>query len=277
MYSMTARSRPRGSAVPAALKPAGCHDVPEQVDGQDVGQGLGGKRSPGAAACQLGAHRRHCRPKVGELQAVQWRDRQPRRIEVERLGGHPPDQPRLQVDAEQVPAAAPAPPGRAAGRHQHDRAGGGRPVPPHPLVPQVQLLRRPNEQTEPVVGQGGLVEFKGALRSAAHRLQADPPQPVAPGGRLERDGLEPVQGPDRAAVYRFLLWHQLCLPDDSGLLRPCVAGTPHQLRHAGRCCEMQPRSQCKSRVARDRWSSQGLRMPGQAVDPHLVSRATSDA
>jgi hypothetical protein len=55
---------------------------------------------------------------------------------------------------------------------------------------QVQLLRRPNEQSEPVVGQGGLIEFKGGLRSAAHRLQADPPQPIAPRGRLERDDLD---------------------------------------------------------------------------------------
>ena len=31
-----------------------------------------------------------------------------------------------------------------------------------------------------MVGQGGRVEFKGGLRSAARRLQADPPQPVAP-------------------------------------------------------------------------------------------------
>src|SRR5262249_14085525 len=102
------------------------------------------------------------------------------------------------------------------GRHQHDRADRGRPGPPDPLVPQAQLLRRPNEQSEPVVGQGGLVEFKGGLRSAAHRLQADPPQPVAPRGRLEWDGLEPVQGPERVAVYRFLLWHQLRLRDVSG-------------------------------------------------------------
>jgi hypothetical protein len=38
--------------------------VADQVDGQEVGQRLGGKRSPGAAARQFGAHRRHCRPKV---------------------------------------------------------------------------------------------------------------------------------------------------------------------------------------------------------------------
>ena len=35
-------------------------------------------------------------------------------------------------------------------------------------------------------------------------------------GRLKRDELEPVQGPDRIAGLRLFLWHQLRLSDESG-------------------------------------------------------------
>ena len=69
--------------------------------------------------------------------------------------------------------------GRAAGRHQRDRSGGGRHVPLHPFVPQIQLVRRAGEEEKPVVGQARAVEFKGGRRPAASRLQADPPEPVA--------------------------------------------------------------------------------------------------
>ena len=135
MYSTTARSLPRGSAPSRPCAgPARCQDVSDQVDGQDVGQRLGGERPPGAAGGQLGIHRPHRGPEVRQVQAVERRDRQPRRVEVERLGGDPRDQPRLQVDVQRVLAAAPAPQGRAAGRHQRDRSGGGRHVPLHPLV-----------------------------------------------------------------------------------------------------------------------------------------------
>ena len=125
---------PRQRAVPPARGPAGCQDVSDQVDGQDVGQRLGGEPPPGAAGRQLGVHRPHRGPEVREVQAVERRDRQPRRVEVERLGGDPRDQPRLQEDVERVEAPAPAPPGRAAGRHQRDRSGGGRYVPLHPFI-----------------------------------------------------------------------------------------------------------------------------------------------
>ena len=49
-----------------------------------------------------------------------------RGVELERLRGDPCDQPRLQEDVEGVRVTAPAPPGRAAGRHHQDRAGRGR-------------------------------------------------------------------------------------------------------------------------------------------------------
>ena len=162
MYSTTARSLPRGSA-PSARAPGrrGARTCADQVDGQDVGQGLGGEPPPGAAGRQLGIHRQHRGPELREVQAVERRDRQPRRVEVERLGGDPRDQPRLQEDVERVRAPAPAPPGRAAGRHHQDRSGGGRDVPLHPFILQVQLLRRPDEEDEPVVGQGGLERSVG--------------------------------------------------------------------------------------------------------------------
>ena len=98
MYSTTARSLPRGSAPSRPRRPAGRQDVPDQVDGQEVGQGLGGEPPPGAAGRQLGVHRPHRGPEVREVQAVERRDRQPRRVEVERLGGDPRDQPRLQEE-----------------------------------------------------------------------------------------------------------------------------------------------------------------------------------
>ena len=138
---------PRGSAPSRPrVRPAGRQDVAEQVDGQDVGQGLGGQPPAGAAGRQLGVHRPHRGPQGRQVQAVERRDRQPRRVEVERLGGDPRDQPRLQEDVEPVLAPAPARPDRAAGRHQRDRSGGGRYVPLHPFIPQVQLLRRPGKR-----------------------------------------------------------------------------------------------------------------------------------
>src|SRR5262249_47273240 len=42
---------------------AGRQDVPEQLDGQDVGKRLGGERAPGAGG-QLGAHRQHGDPEL---------------------------------------------------------------------------------------------------------------------------------------------------------------------------------------------------------------------
>ena len=45
---------PRQRTVPPALRPSGCEDVPDQVDGQDVGQRLGGEPPAGAVGGQLG-------------------------------------------------------------------------------------------------------------------------------------------------------------------------------------------------------------------------------
>jgi hypothetical protein len=84
-------------------------------------------------------------------------------------------------------------------------------VPLHPLISQVQFLRRPRKKDEPVVGKGGRVEFRGRDRTVASRLQARPPQPVARRVRLEREKLEPVQGADRVAGLRLHLLHHLRL------------------------------------------------------------------
>jgi hypothetical protein len=98
MYATTARSRPRGSAPSRPRRPAGCRELADQVDGQKVGQGPGGEPPPGAAGRELGVHRPNRRPEVGQAQGVERRDRQPRRVEVERLGGDPRDQAWLQED-----------------------------------------------------------------------------------------------------------------------------------------------------------------------------------
>ena len=63
--------------------------MPDKVDGQDVGQRLCDERTPDAAGRQLGVHRRHRGPQVREVQAVERRDSDPRRVEAERLGGDP--------------------------------------------------------------------------------------------------------------------------------------------------------------------------------------------
>ena len=82
-----AASPPWQRAVPPARRPAGGQDVPDQVDGQDVGQGLGGEPPPaGAAGGQLGVHRPHRGPELRQVQGVERRDRHPRRVEAERLG-----------------------------------------------------------------------------------------------------------------------------------------------------------------------------------------------
>ena len=142
-----------------------------------------------------------------EVQAVERRERHPRRVEAERLSGDPRDQPRLQVDVEGVLAPAPAPQGRTAGRHHRDRSCGGRYMPLHPLIQQVQLLRRPGDKDERVVGQGGQVNFGGGRLTVASRLQAYPPEQVARRARLERDELAQLKGPERATKSWLLLSH----------------------------------------------------------------------
>jgi len=191
MYSSTAR----------------CRDMPDQVDGQDVGQGLGGERPAGAAGRQLGIHRRQRGPKVREVEAVERRERHPRRIEAERLGGDPRDQLRLEVDVERVLGPAPAPPGGAAGRHHQDRPGRRRYVPRHPFIPQVELLGRPGDKDHRVVGQGGQVDFRGGRRTVTSRLQTHPPKQVARRARFERDELAQFNGPEWAAASRRRLPH----------------------------------------------------------------------
>ena len=69
---------------------AGRQDVPDHVDGQDVGKRLGGERAPGAGG-QLGTHRPNRGPEVRQVHAVERRDRQPRRVEVKRSSGDPRD------------------------------------------------------------------------------------------------------------------------------------------------------------------------------------------
>ena len=91
-----------GAVRPVVRQPAGRQGVSEQVVGQDVRQRLGGERPPNTAGSQLDVHRPHCGPKVRQIQAIERRERQPRRIEVERLGGHLPDQPWLQEDVQLV-------------------------------------------------------------------------------------------------------------------------------------------------------------------------------
>ena len=107
-----------------------------------------------------------------------------------------PELPRLQENMKRVEGLAPAPQGRAAGRRHQDGSGGGRYVPLHPFIQQVQLLRRPGKKDEPVVGDGGRVEFRARDRTVASRLQARPPQPVARRDCRAWAEPEPVQGPD---------------------------------------------------------------------------------
>ena len=86
-------------------------------------------------------------------------------------------------------------------------------MPFHPFIPQVQFVGRPGNKDEPVVGKGWHVAFKGGLRTAARRLQADPSQSVARRVRLEREDLAPVQWADYVAAPRLFLSHHLLLLD----------------------------------------------------------------
>jgi type I restriction enzyme S subunit len=184
--------RPRQGAVPSVRRSAGGQDVPKQAHGQDGAERRDRQPPAGAAGRQLVAHRRHRGADGRDVQADQRWDRQPGGVEAELLGGHAPDQPGLQVDVEQVAATAAMPLDRGAGRYHRDRSGEGRDVPLHPVVGQVQLFRWPDVEDEPMVGQGGLVEFRGVRGAIPGRLQARPPQPVARRGHLSRDDLEPV-------------------------------------------------------------------------------------
>ncbi len=119
---------PRQRAVPPAApgRRAAAATCRIRWTAKILAQGLGGERAPDAAGRQFGVHRQHRGPELRDVMSVERWDRQPRRVEVERLGGHPGDQPRLQVDVERVLEPTPAPQGRGAGRHHGDRSGGGR-------------------------------------------------------------------------------------------------------------------------------------------------------
>lgn len=209
MYLATARSLPRGSAPSRRrVSRRGARMCRIRWTARTLARDSAASRPPGAAGRQLGIHRPHRGPELREVQGVERRDRQLRRVEAEPLGGDPRHQPRLQEDVQLVLVPARAHPGWGAGRHQRDRRGGGRYVPLHPFVQQVQLLRRPGDEDEPVVDKGGRVVFKGGPRAVASCLQAHPPQPVARRGRLERDDLaQCCKGPERAAEFRFFLSH----------------------------------------------------------------------
>jgi hypothetical protein len=105
-------------------------------------------------------------------------------------------------------------------------------VPLHPVIPQVQFVGRPGNKDEPVVGQGWHVAFKGGLRTAARRLQADPSQSVARRGRLEREDLAPVQATDCVAAPRLVLSHHLLLLD--GIRPMAPAHDVPSIRRVGR-------------------------------------------
>jgi len=56
------KSAPREPAVWIAFRRAGRRDLSNQVDGQDVGQRIGGEIPPGVAGVQLGIYRLHRSP-----------------------------------------------------------------------------------------------------------------------------------------------------------------------------------------------------------------------
>src|SRR5262249_61611659 len=86
----------------------------------------------------------------------------------------------------------------------------GRLGPLPPFVLQVQFRRRSGEQEGPVVGQGGQVEFEGRRRTAARRLQADPPEAVARRRGLVWEESEPVERPEPVGGLWFHLSYHLC-------------------------------------------------------------------
>src|SRR5262249_31920161 len=103
---------------------------------------------------------------------------QPRRVELERLGGDACDQLWLQEDMQFVVDPAGAHEARAAGRQKRDRSGRGRRVTPHAFVSQIQLVRRADEEEEPVMSEGRHFELEGGGRAAARCLKAGPPQSI---------------------------------------------------------------------------------------------------
>src|SRR5262249_29306577 len=110
-------------------------------------------------------------------------------------------------DVQGVRVTAPAPPGRAAGRHHQDRAGRGRDDAADPFRTRLELLRRPEEEEERVVSQRGLNGFVGGLVAVAEGLQAHPPSPRAHRARLAREVPDKLKRAGQAARSLFLFSH----------------------------------------------------------------------
>src|SRR5262249_33682135 len=119
------------------------------------------------------------------------------------------------VDGQAARVPAPAPPGWAAGRYHGYRSGGGRHVTLHPVIAQVQLVRRPEEKHEPVVGNAWVLELRGGRRTVPSRLHADPAPPVARRVRLEGEDRGPVGGPAPGGTSRLSLSNPPRPPDES--------------------------------------------------------------
>src|SRR5262249_12339755 len=113
------------------------------------------------------------------VESADRRHRQPRRVEIERLGGDPPDQLRIKVNVKPVEAPAPAHLAAGARGHQYNRSDGGRYVLLHALKPQIQFLRWPRDKDEPVMRKGGCVVFPGGRRTESSGLQPTQSEPVA--------------------------------------------------------------------------------------------------
>src|SRR5262245_2316868 len=212
----------RERAVRPTSRIPGGGGVANQVDGEQVGQGLGGETAPGGAGRELVIDRQHRGPQLREVQTVQRRQRHARGVEIELLGGRPCDQFRLQEDVKGVRVTAPAPPGRAAGRYHQDRAGGGRDDAADPFVARLELLRRMKKEEERVVRQGGLESLIGGLIAVAQRLQAHPPSLVARRARLAREMLDEFKRAEQAADSQLLLSHHLSPHEESGRPHPHV-------------------------------------------------------
>ena len=108
---------PRQRTVRPTGRGAGGGGVADQVDGEQVGQGLGGEPASGGTGRQLVIHRKHRGPQLREVQAVERGERHARGVELECLCGDPCDQPRFKEDNERVKSPAPAVSRRAAGRY----------------------------------------------------------------------------------------------------------------------------------------------------------------
>src|SRR5262249_53590802 len=127
-------------------------------------------------------------------------------------GGERIDQPRLQEDVQGVGVTAPAPPGRAAGRHHQDRSGARWIDAVDAVTVQLELPGHTEEEDERVVRQGRLESLIGGLLTVAERLQAPPPPPLAGRQSLAGEMLDEFERPVQAAESRFSLSHDFSPP-----------------------------------------------------------------